>query len=67
MGMAELPVPYERLLEQIAVAGELLDRLRGEPDTPKVRFAIARLEDAQSAMLRALARCGVGDARVLDN
>jgi|tagenome__1003787_1003787.scaffolds.fasta_scaffold19911428_1 hypothetical protein len=54
--MAQLPVPYETLLLQIAAAYELRDRLLAEPQTPKVESALKRLGEAQSRMLRALAQ-----------
>ena len=50
-------MPYEVLVAQIAACAELLERLRAEPDSPKVRLGIEQLERAQLRMFAALAAC----------
>jgi hypothetical protein len=52
-----LPVPYEVLVSQLGAAAELLERLRAEPDSPKIRAFIARVEEAQQRMFAAFAAC----------
>jgi hypothetical protein len=54
MESPSLPVPYEKLVEQIEGSYKLQTKLRGMEQTPKVQESIKLLEAARHRMFLAL-------------